>query len=67
MRFFTRNSLDGVEYFQSPFVVHNARTILAAFTTRAGRKNHGVSAAEHFRERRDGRMFQAEDEWGHGG
>jgi hypothetical protein len=57
MRLFTLNGLDGVEYFQSAFVVYNACAVLAAFTARAGSKNHGVRAVEYFRERRDGRMF----------
>ena len=66
MRIFIRNGLYGVEYFQSAFVVYNARAICAAFTACAGRENDGVRAAEYFRERRNGRMFQAEDERGHG-
>ena len=57
MRLFTRNSLNGVEYFQSSFVVYNARAILTAFSAGACSKNYGVRAAEYFRERRDGRMF----------
>lgn len=66
MRLFSRNGLYGVEYFQSAFVVYNTRAIFAAFTARASRENDGVHAAEYLRERRDGRMFQAEDERGHG-
>ena len=51
MRLFIRNGLYGVEYFQSAFVVYNARAICAAFTARTGRENDGVRAAEYFRER----------------
>lgn len=66
MRLFIRNGFYGVEYFQGAFVVYNPRAIWAAFAARAGRENDGVRAAEYLRERRDGRMFQAEDERGHG-
>jgi hypothetical protein len=51
MRLFSRDGFYGVVYFHRAFVVYDARAVPTTFTTRAGRENDGVRAADCFRER----------------
>jgi len=51
MWLFFRNGFYGIVYLHCAFVVYDARAVWATFTTRAGRENDGVRAADCFRER----------------
>jgi len=49
MRLFSRNGFYGIVYLHCVFVVYDACAVWATFTTRAGRENDGVRAADCFR------------------